>query len=134
MIGQIVSRTLPLLRKQAESVMVDTVTITRAGTPTRDPETGTETATTVTVYTGKAKLQTFEPYESKPDGVAHQHVSQRLALHIPVGAGPIAVDDIATVTAAPLDPALVGNSYRIAAPMSKTAATAQRLPVEFVPA
>lgn len=130
----ITAQTMAGARRLAESLMVDTVTITRAGTPTPDPETGLETPSTVTIYSGKAKIQTFEPYESEPDGVAHQYVSQRLALHIPVGAGPVAVDDIATVTAAPRDPAMVGRSFRIAASMNKTAATAQRLPIEFISA
>lgn len=122
-------------RAEAEAIMLDTCTITRvtgeAGA--LDPETGLrEPAPTSTVYTGKCKVQTYEPHESAKESGDHVFTEQRYHLHLPIGVGPIEVDDTATILTAAADVQLVGRSYRIAALHHKSLATAQRLLVDEI--
>lgn len=81
---------------------------------------------------GRCKVQTFEPYESNRDSGGHIYTEQRYSLHLPIGAGPIHVDDEVEITAAVTDPQLVGREYRIAGRHNKSLATAQRIPMEEV--
>ena len=98
-----------------------------------DPETGLRaSAPTATVYSGKCKVQTYEPHESARASGDHVYTEQRYHLHLPIGAGPIEVDDEALITAAFADSELVGKTYRIAGLHSKTFATAQRLLVDEI--
>jgi hypothetical protein len=126
----------PLLRGRAsaEALMTSTCTITRVtGPPGELDENGERTpAPTATVYTGKCKVQTYEPHESAVESGDHVYTEQRYHLHLPIGAGPFAVDDEATITASPVDPQVVGASYRIAGLHNKTYATAQRLLVDQI--
>jgi hypothetical protein len=122
-------------RAAAEAIMLDACTITRLTGPEgeMDPETGLrEPAPTITVYSGKCKVQTYEPHESAKESGDHVFTEQRYHLHLPIGAGPVAVNDIATVTAASADAGLVGRSYRIAGLHHKSLATAQRLLVDEI--
>ena len=131
-------------RAAAEAIMVDSCVITRvSGSPGPvDPATGERTpAPRVTVYPlpgaeapldGRCKVQTFEPYESNRDSGGHVYTTQRYALHLPVGSGPVKVDDQVQVTTAVADPQLAGREYRIAGLHHKSLATAQRLPMEEV--
>jgi len=50
----------------------------------------------------------------------------------PVSAGPLAVDDVVTITASVLDPQLVGTVFRVVELFHKSMATAQRTRVETV--
>jgi hypothetical protein len=122
-------------RAAAEAIMLDACTITRVtGEPGPiDPETGLRSpAPTATVYSGKCKVQTYEPHESARASGDHVYTEQRYHLHLPIGAGPIEVDDEALITAASADSELVGKTYRIAGLHSKTFATAQRLLVDEI--
>jgi hypothetical protein len=122
-------------RAAAEAIMLDACTITRVTGPEGplDPETGLrEPAPTTTIYAGKCKVQTYEPHESAKEAGDHVFTEQRYHLHLPIGAGPVAVNDIATVTAASADAGLVGRSYRIAGLHHKSLATAQRLLVDEI--
>jgi hypothetical protein len=131
-------------RAAAEAIMLDACTIIRVTGPEGDldPETGLrEPAPTETVYPlpgaeapldGRCKVQTYEPHESAKESGDHVFTEQRYHLHIPMGAGPVAVNDIATITAAAADPQLVGRSYRIAGLHHKSLATAQRLLVDEI--
>lgn len=121
-------------RAAAEALMVDTCTVVRVtgGAGALDPETGTKTAgSTATVYSGKCRVQTYEAHESTPDSGGHVYTVQRYAIHIPVGTA-IKVDDQITVTAAVLDPDLVGRDYRVVGLLHKSHATAQRLAVDEI--
>lgn len=115
--------------------MVDQCTITRvAGEPGPvDPETGLrEPAPTTEVYAGRCKVQTYEPAESTPESGGHLWTVQRYAVHLPIGAGPVRVDDEIEVTASAATPDLVGRTYRVAGTHNKSLATAQRLLVDEV--
>lgn len=121
-------------RAAAEALMVDACTITRVTGPPGelDPDTGIrDPAPTATVYSGKCRVQTYEPQESTPDSGAHAYTVQRYAIHVPVGAN-AQVDDDITVTAAVMDPGLVGRRYVVTALLHKTFATANRLAVEEI--
>lgn len=127
----------PLRRGRAasEALMTDTCSITRVtGEPGPiDPETGLRTpAPTATVYTGKCKVQTYEPHESALESGGHVYTEQRYHLHLPIGAGPFEVNDTATVTASATDAQLAGAAYRVAGLHNKTYATAQRLLVDEI--
>lgn len=116
-------------RRLAEARMSDTVTVRRVASTTTDPMTGVDTPTLVTVYTGKARVQTYEAQEYTPEAGGHTFTVQRYALHIPVGSYRPEIGDLATVDAAPLDPYLVGRALRVVALLHKSQATAYRLGV-----
>lgn len=116
-------------RADAESLMLDTCTIIHPTGTDTDPDTGVVVVTGPTVYTGKAKVATYEAQESNPEAGESVRTVQRYALHIPVGSYAPEIGDVATVTAAALDPNLTGRRYRIAALLHKTLATAYRLGV-----
>lgn len=121
-------------RAAAEQLMVDACSITRVtGAPGPiDPDTGQRTpAPTETVYTGKCRVQTYEAHEATPDSGEHVYTLQRYFIHLPVAAT-VDVDDQITVTAAVMDPNLVGRSYRVVALLHKTYATANRVAVDEI--
>ena len=118
---------LPGLRRNAESMMTDTVRISRAdGEP--DPLTGVPG--TVQVYEGPGKVQSFRPYEQTFEVVGAQIVQARREVHVPVDAGQFKVGDVVEVIASRHRPALIGSKYRVAFPDEKTHQTAQRLLVD----
>jgi hypothetical protein len=131
-------------RAAAEAIMLDACTITRVTGPEgeMDPETGLrDPAPTETIYPlpgavapldGRCKVQTYEPHESTKESGDHVFTEQRYHLHLPIGAGPIAVNDTATITEAAADAGLVARSYRIAGLHHKSLATAQRLLVDEI--
>lgn len=121
-------------RIEAESLMVDSCTVHRPGEPVTDPGTGVVTTPLTLVYTGKCKFQQTLAQSSNPVAGGHQFTVQDVRWDTPVGAGPFLVDDVVTVTAAALDPDLVGAGYRVTDPFHKTGATAQRTRVERVAA
>lgn len=115
--------------------MVDTCVIRRAtgAVAAMDPDTGLRTAgATTTVYTGKCKVQTYEPAESKPESGQHVFTTQRYSVHLPHDAGPVAVGDRIEIVASVESPQLVSNLYRISGTHTKSLATAQRLLVDEV--
>lgn len=115
-------------RRMAESLMLDTCTITREqGTP--DEVTGVRP--TVTVYSGRCKVQTYEAQERESEAGGATFTIQRYRVDVPVGSFAPAVGDVVTITAAALDPNLTGP-FRVVALLHKTAATAYRLAVEEV--
>lgn len=123
---------LALARADEEALMVDACTITRPGAPVTDAA-GVVTPTTgATVYTGKCRVATYEAHETATPSGGRTRVGQRYKLRIPVGAGPVQVGDIATITAAAADPHLVGTVYRIAGGFNKSLASSQRLDVDEV--
>src|SRR5690606_6621097 len=97
---------LVTLRVEAEALMLDTCTVTRKGAAVTDPATGIVTTPTTTVYTGKAKRQTYEGYEAERDVAGHSATVQRYAAHFPVGSFLPAVGDEITWTASVHDPHL----------------------------
>ena len=115
-------------RRAAEALMVDTLTVSRPGDP--DPLTGLPALTPI--YTGPGKVQTYEAQEANPEAGGHVFTEQRYRVDIPVGSCSPAVGDVVTVAVATLDPGPPVRTYRVAALLHKTYATAQRLGVEEV--
>jgi hypothetical protein len=110
--------------------MVDECTVTRVTGPPGpvDPDTGErEPAPTATVYTGRCKVQTYEPHESARKSGEHIYIEQRYHLHLPISATEADVGDSVTVTSSATDAQLVGREYRVAGEHAKTWATARRL-------
>lgn len=111
--------------------MVDTCTITRADPDAPwvpDPETGYDVPPPpATVYEGRCKVATYEPYEATPDVGGKTVVQQRYSIHVPVSAGPFEVGDLVTITGSANLPATTGRTFRIAGLHEKTWQTAQRL-------
>lgn len=116
--------------------MRDACTIHVVSGVTTDPETGATTPATTTLYTGKCKVQTFEPQERTPEAGGATFTVQRYAVHVPVAGAADdyepAVDHVVTITTAAADPHLAGRAFLVVALLHKTNATAYRLGVEEV--
>lgn len=132
MIADDIAAALPELQAQAESLMVDEALITRTGTEwTVDPITGRDVPPgTVEVYAGKAKVQSWQPYEQTPDVGGQTLTRQRYYVHVPVSAGPFEIGDLIEITAATNQPSTLGRKFRVAGLHEKTWQTAQRLIVD----
>lgn len=123
--------TLPFLREQAESLMLDKCTVHRPGEPVTDSD-GNVTPSLTLLYTGPCKIQQTLAQSSNPEAGGHQYTVQDTRWDTPVAAGVFAVDDVVTITEAILDPQLTGRVYRVTEPFHKTGATAQRTRVSEV--
>lgn len=98
-------------RRQAERLMTTQVVISRAvGEDMVDPVTGERDR--VEVYRGKAKLTSYEAHESASASGQRVITTQRMSLHVPVGAYEAQVGDLAEVTGS-TDPLLVGRVVRV---------------------
>lgn len=120
-------------RAAARALMVDACVIRRAGAATTNPTTGAVTPTWIPVYTGACKLQSatgFAAGGQAPEAGEHAYSVQRYVLHLPVTVTDVVEGDVATITAAALDPSLVGRAYRVAGEFAKSFATARRLDVD----
>lgn len=102
-----------------ESVRIDRVTGTDVGANANTVVTLLEPP----VYAGKAKIQTYEPYEQERTVAVSQAVMQRYAVHVPVTVAGVRVGDYVTVTTGGVD----GRVLRVAGTSRKTFQTAQRL-------
>lgn len=134
MIGPAITAALPFIQSQAESLMTDEVTFTRAaGTPTFDPSTGSYTTPTpMVVYSGKCRISGHKTrfdrvYEAGAEPVS----TMRIYVDLPVAADyDAAVDDIGTVTAS-LDPRAVGQKLRVRQPQYGSQMSARHLGCEW---
>ena len=129
---------LPQFRAVAESLMIDTCTITRTGVsePVFDPETGQYTdPARLTVYTGKCRIQVTSIIANSTSSNAGEraYAVQGSELQLPVdGTGDVSINDVAEITAAEFDDELVGRKFTVAARHEKSQATSRRLRVEEV--
>lgn len=114
--------------------MLDACTVERITGRTYNPATRKHADTKQSVYVGKCKVQSFEAYEQTAVAGGHTYTLIRYHLHVPISAPDFAADDVVTITASRLDPALVGRVFRIAGPSVKSLATARRFPIEEVTA
>lgn len=112
--------------------MIDACDVMRPGEPVTDPDTGEVTPSSTFVYSGPCKVQQTISQASNPTAGSHSFTVQDSRVDFPVSAGPLMVDDVATVTASALDPQLVGTEFRIVEMFHKSMATAQRTRVEDV--
>jgi hypothetical protein len=133
-----VSATSAMLRGRAAALalMVDTIVVTRldpAGTTT-NTETGVVTKAYTTIYSGIGKIQR-QPRDilARIADVGQAELfTAHVEVHLPVTATGVASDDIATVTASPNDPDLVGKTFHIRELAAKTWQTARRFGAEQI--
>lgn len=82
------------------------------------------------LYTGPARVQTYEPVQLATEVGGGSATVQRYAVHVPVGSYVPEIDDIVTVTACALDANLAGRVFKVRGLLHKSAATAYRLVVD----
>ena len=116
--------------RDAERMMVDVCRIERPGEVVTDPETGVVSPSFELVYEGPCKVQQTLAQSSSQESGGAMFTVQDSRLDIPVGAGPVAPGDRATMLTGVYNPALVGNVYRVTDLYEKSLQTAQRLRVE----
>jgi hypothetical protein len=123
-------------RELAESLMVDTCLITKAGAgdPVFDKDTGQYTdPARVTVYEGKCRIQIASARDSSSrtaGGGERDVTTQEPELHLPIdGTDGVSVDQVAEITTAAHDASMVGRQFTIVARHEKSLATARRLRV-----
>lgn len=130
MLGHDIAAALPELRAHAESLMVDSCTITRAGSggSTIDEVTGAVIPPAgATVYDGPCRVQ--RPGTStapRADTGGYEIGVGTLLAQLPVDATGVRRGDTFTVTAA-TDPDLLGVDARVEANLAKTHATKRTL-------
>lgn len=113
-------------RAAAARLMVDTCTVTRPGAATLNETTGVVTRATTTVYTGACRVKP-DPAPSESQAGEREVVTRRFVVSIPMSETDVAVDDVVTVTASELDPALVGATLTVAGVIVGSHVTARRL-------
>lgn len=121
-------------RAAAESLMVDTCTITRTTGESTNDDTGVVTLTTSAIYTGRCRIQQSQlGADSTPADPGEAYVRLvAFELQLPMSVTGLRVGDVATITASALDPDLVGRAFNILGLAHKTHATARRLQVQEV--
>lgn len=118
--------------------MVDTCTITRAGTGSGsfNETTGQYTAPArTTIYSGPCRIQITALIASSQDSNAGERVAtvQVSELQLPIaGTGDVSYNDVAEITASVHDAELVGRKFTVDARHEKTHATSRRLRVTEV--
>jgi hypothetical protein len=118
-------------RAKAETLMVDTCTITRGdGTVATDPDTGEVTEVGSEVYTGKCKVQSKDSATASPDAGGHSFVVVSRQVHIPANAADVKDGDVITITKSLLNAFTVGKKYRVEGFTPDSFDTAARLPVK----
>lgn len=119
-------------REDAEALMLDVCDITRpTGESTMDPDTGKVTPQTAPVLTGQKCAVQQAAGGTAPEAGEHVYTLQVSQLKLPVGVGPVQVNDVVTMRKS-INPALIGNIYRITGTFEKTFLSAQRIPVEEI--
>jgi hypothetical protein len=99
-------------RVAAEALQVDTCLIERL-TGSTDQETGRVTYTATTVYTGQCRLKLASAV-ARPLTVGEAQVfTQHPTLSLPAGTTGVQIDDVVTITASELLPALVGRVFHV---------------------
>ena len=125
-----ISGALPDLRSLAESLMRDTVRVTREGDPVTDAD-GFVTASSTLAYEGPAKWQSPSGWQRSQVGESDT-AAGGIELHLPFDASAgVRVGDVVECTAS-LDSALVGRRFGVVDEFAKTLATSRRLRVEVV--
>lgn len=122
-------------RQAAKATFTDTVRLARStGEMITDPITGVVTEKVETIYEGPGKVQITGASVNTPTAGGHQFTVESMTLHIPVGTKPVSIDDQGEILKSPLNPARVGQQFRVTGLMDKSQATAQRLKVERITA
>lgn len=119
-------------RLEAEALMVDACVVRRQTGKSTDPVSGKVAPVLVPVYSGPCKVQQTMAQSNTTVSGDYQFTLQNTRLDVPVSAGPLRVNDTVELTAATLDPQLVGRVYRVVELFHKSFATSQRTRVEEV--
>jgi hypothetical protein len=118
-------------RRAAESLMLDACTVGRpTGVLVTDPETGVDTPELLEVYSGACKVQSAIAQAASPEAGGHAFTVEQLALHVPVSSA-LKTGDVVTITAAAMDPDLVGLKFRLVELARGSLRTADRWNVEL---
>lgn len=132
-LGEDVAAALPELRSAAESMMTSACVITGPGEKTWNNTTGTYDNPAVTIYTGPCRIAFRSTVRREAEAVGQLLTEQEPTLYLPVdGSEGVSTDHVVTITANPLDAALVGMRLRVAGIHAQTYATARRLALEVV--
>lgn len=138
--ASMIASAMPRLQRAAESLMTDTIRITRPGGIHVDPDTGAETPGGETLYEGPGKVQTAGGIASQASTASGDSSNLgglvpvwTLYLHLPISVTGLATGDTALVIRSS-DPDLAGRRLRLVNMQSeKTYATARRWNVEELP-
>ncbi len=128
--GNSVFEALSLGRRAAESRMLDSVSVSRAGERTWDEDNGDWVTTPVSVYVGKARIRHATTAGDAVDAGSQLLVVGRLEVHVPVGTTDFEPGDEITVTACPTRPEQVGRVFRVVAPFDGSQTVALKYRVE----
>ena len=134
MLADDVAATLPEVRAHAESLMIDTCLITRAGEPVWDEGSGTYTpGAPVTVYDGKCRVRNANPAPQNADSGETMWAVDLFVLSLPVVASVGVRDgDTVTITASMNDPGMVGMEATVQGQHWQTNSTARRFTCQVV--
>lgn len=110
--------------------MVDQCRIERPAGSVVDPDTGEVVPAYELVWEGRCEVQQTMAQSANPEAGGAVFTVQDSQLKVPVGVGPVAVGDRATMLTGVYNPALVGNVYRVTETFEKSRQTSQRLRVE----
>jgi hypothetical protein len=122
-------------RRFNESLQTSACTITRKGDKVLNETTGEYEYEFATIYSGQCKIKFGATEAHTVDAQGQILTEQTAILSLPVdepGSVDVTTDDVAELTVNPLDPALVGKTFRVTGLHTQTAATARRFPVEVV--
>jgi hypothetical protein len=117
-------------RAAAESLMLDTCTITHVTGAVTDPDTGVVTATTSVVYSGKCKVQRAAAAGASTDVGEAKLLTSQLQVHTPMSAAAADPDDLVTIGSSALDADLAGRVFTIRGLPDKSYLTARRYAVQ----
>lgn len=122
-------------RADAEALMIDTCTITRAGEgigPFNDETGQYDPPARLTIYTGKCKIQDNQIIAGSTSSDAGERnvIVQGSELQLPViESAAVAINDVSHIDNCVEDPSLTDHEYTISARHGKSQATSRRLRV-----
>lgn len=133
MIGDTIAATLPELRRQAESRMLDTFTISLPGDTVYNPTTQRDEETLTALFTTAGRVKASTRVRDTEAGARPVVVTTR-ELHIPVDSPAVPVGAVAvpTYVHASSDPTLAGARLRLAGSAPGSQTTARRIEVTEV--
>lgn len=122
---------LPFFQQQAESIMTDTVQITREGQPVWNESEGKYEPVTTNVYSGRARVRDSSSQGARVDDVNADTTVLNLIISLPLHEGAdVNIGDIAEVMDTVTNPRVVGNKYRLMEPVESTYASSRRFLVQ----
>ena len=124
-------RTIRIGQRMAESLMTDSVRVTRAdpdGVPGWDEDGNVVEPPPLVVYEGRGKFQHSDPYPSTPDGGEARWTTGVRQVHLPVGTTSVQSGDVVECVGS-RNERLVGLKVRVRIDGDKTWTTAVRFNV-----